>query len=416
MPGEGKGYEHNKGSYSIKAGWIIDGTGAPALRDVPLEIEKGKIVSVGKTESLPPGGADIKDYSRCTILPALVDCHVHLAMSGTEDPGFRQRQLGASFEEIKPVIAENLREHLNHGVIALRDGGDHRGHTFRFKKELINNNKISVPYINSGKAWHAKGRYGRRIGRSPAQGVSLARSVLNESGGTDHIKIIHSGLNSLTTYGLESFPQFDLEQLREAVETGNRLGLKTMVHANGKEAVRTAIEAGCHSIEHGFFMGDENLKRMAEKDVIWVPTLVPMAAYQRIAHLAGRPEGDMAKRNLDHQIQQVSGGMDYGVTIAAGTDAGCPGVFHGRAVGEEIGLLMSAGLSLEKAVQCATSHGAKLLDMEDTSGRIIPGMPASFIVVPGGPDSFTVSIFSPRAVYVEGVPISRDTSLDIYTV
>lgn len=385
----------------------MDGTGAPVLPDALLEIKKGKIVSAGKTGSLSPGGMDIKDYSHCTILPAFVDCHVHLAMSGTEVPDARQRQLRAPFEKIRRVIAGNLQEQLNHGVIAVRDGGDRQGHTLRYKRECLNNQEISVPYLQAGKAWHAAGRYGRLIGRSPAPGLSLAQSILNEPGEVAHIKVIHSGLNSLTNYGLETPPQFEPGQLHEAVQAGKTLGLKTMVHANGKEAVRTAIEAGCHSIEHGFFMGDENLKRMAEKGVAWVPTLVPMDAYHRIKHLSGNPEGDIAKRNLDHQIQQVSRGMDYGVIIAAGTDAGSPGVFHGRALGEEIRLLMSAGLSPEKAVQCATFNGARLLDMENTIGRITRGMPATFMVVKGGPDQFPASFISPRAVYVEGIPLRK---------
>ena len=391
----------------IKAGWFVDGTGGPILKDVLLEIKKGKIASIGKIESFPLVEEDVMDYSRCTVLPLFIDCHVHLAMSGTEDPEFRQQQLRASFTEIRGVIAKNLQEQFDHGVIALRDGGDRSGYTLRYKGEFLIHDEISVPYVSAGKAWHAEGRYGGLIGRPPVHGSSLSASILKETVHMDHIKIINSGLNSLTCYGLETPPQFDIEPLREAISMGKDRGLSTMVHANGREAVRAAIEAGCHSIEHGFFMGDENLRRLRDHDIVWVPTIFTMETLSRIMMKQGDKSAEIAKKNLEHQINQVSRAVDYGVVIAAGTDSGSPGVHHGAAIAEEIRMLISAGLSLEKAIQCATCNGSVLLNVQGQTGRLIPGMPASFVVTRGGTDCMPGALNSPLSIWVHGKQVKQ---------
>ncbi|MBW1912511.1 MAG: amidohydrolase family protein, partial [Deltaproteobacteria bacterium] len=227
------------------------------------------------------------------------------------------------------------------------------------------------------------------------------QSILRDHKGIDYIKIVQSGLNSLTRFGMESSPQFDQEELREAVRVGERMGLGVMVHANGRLPVRSAIEAGCNSIEHGFFMGDENLAMMAEKRIVWVPTVFTMEACSRIFR-HGSIEYDTARRNLEHQLSQIFRALDYGVLIAAGTDSGSPGVHHGLALVEEIRLFISAGLSLVAAIRCATSNGARLLGLEGEAGTLKQGMPATFVVIKGGPEGLPGSLEFPEAVYVRG--------------
>ena len=97
----------------------------------------------------------------------------------------------------------------------------------------------------------------------------------------DHIKIVNSGLNSLKEFGKETLPQFGAEELSDVVKIAGKCGRRVMVHANGKKPVAAALAAGCNSIEHGFFMGVENLKIMAEKGIVWVPTACTMKAYRR---------------------------------------------------------------------------------------------------------------------------------------
>jgi len=386
------------------AGWLVDGRGTPSLEEILLEIRGGLIASIRRRAPEDRKSADLLDLSRFTLIPGLIDSHVHLALSGTEDGEARRHQLAASFEEIRGVISGHLREQLGCGVVALRDGGDYGGHVLRYRQEPPPDAEKRITVRTAGWGWHAPGRYGRLVGRAPMGGQTLAQAILMGSRGIDHVKIVNSGLNSLSDFGAETPPQFTMEELEEAVKAARSMGLKTMVHANGKRPVRLAIEAGCDSIEHGYFMGHENLKRMAEKRITWVPTASPMAAYARSAGTA-RPAVEIALRNLDHQLDQIRAAEVYGVPIAVGTDAGSAGVHHGQAIREELRLLVRAGLSIEKAVQCATSAGAELLGIGDGAGRLSPGSPATFIVARGGPEELLDGLESPAGSFIMGEPV-----------
>jgi imidazolonepropionase-like amidohydrolase len=385
----------------ILAGWLIDGTGARALKDVALEISEGYISAIRKMLPGDRARTDVTDYSQCTLLPVLVDSHVHLFMSGTEDPSLRKLQCQASYSEAKSTIKRHIQEHLASGILAVRDGGDHGGYTGRYKEEGRNREDSPLKLMVAGKAWHALFRYGRLLGRTPILGQSLAQSVSKTWKGVDHVKIVNSGLNSLRSFGKETSPQFDLADLAEAAERVHRVGLKLMVHANGELPVRMAIEAGCDSIEHGFFMGRENLMRIAEKGIFWVPTAFTMGAY---AHGSdpGRKESEVARRNLEHQLEQLRVAEECGVRIALGTDAGSAGVNHGKAVAEEMKVFISAGLTLEKTIQCASSRGAELLNLKNTMGTLAPGQPSSFLAVRGRPDRLPDSLNELIGMYTKG--------------
>jgi len=395
----------SKGSFFIAAGWLIDGTGGPIRSDVLIEIENGFISTINKMMPADMHNRHFVDLTRCTLLPGLIDSHVHLTISGTEDPEGRQDQLTASFETLEGVIDKHLRSHVSRGVVALRDGGDRGGYTLHYKSSCLPHAGIPIRLKSAGRAWHAPGRYGKLIGRPPVEGHTLGQSILMQPEPVDHLKIVNSGLNSLATFGRETPSQFDPDELKGAVQAGRELGLKTMVHANGQEAVAVAIEAGCHSIEHGFFMGEKNLIRMAERDVTWVPTAFTMNAYARMPG-SHRRESEVAQKNLDHQLDQIRKSLEYGVRIAVGTDAGSPGVHHGQAIREEIRLLVSAGLSLERAIQCATSNGADLLGLENEVGRILPGMPATFLATRGKPDRLPESLDSLERIYIDGILVN----------
>jgi len=347
------------------------------------------------------------DLSNHTILPGLTDSHVHLAISGTLDPVIRKKQVNDEYIDAKKRIEKHLVDFIKHGVTAVRDGGDHKGHVFYYKAKTHGEDEEKIIVKTPKTAWHAAGRYGKLLGRTPDYGTDLSRAIFNShEAGIDHIKIINSGINSLKTFGKETPPHFNIDELKRAVNVGNDLGLKTMVHANGYEPVQIALESGCHSIEHGFFMGDENLKRMAETGVVWVPTICTMKAYMEYLS-DGILEYDVAKRNLYHQIEQVKKAIEYGVTIALGTDSGSPGVYHGLSVIDEMKLLMEAGLSREKAVQCGTLNAFKLSNNGDMGGKIITGMPATFLAAKGGPENLPESLHNVGEVWIRGKKLSE---------
>ncbi len=396
-------------SLIIFANRLIDGTGGHIRKDVLLEVNNGLISALKDSPDFDPNGPDTRVLSTGTIIPGLIDSHVHLFMSGTSDQVIRQQQLDATFEGIKDVILKHLKQQLAHGIIAVRDGGDYAGHTLRYKKEILPSIDLPIILRSAGKAWHARGRYGKLIGSPPLEENTLAQSIAKDNTNIDHLKVVNSGLNSLTEFGKITQPQFSLDQLKSAFQTAVDLGLRVMVHANGELPVRLAIEAGCHSIEHGFFMGRDNLKKMAEKQITWVPTACTMKAYHDTLD-SGSREKDISLKNLDHQLEQISLAIEYDVPIAVGTDCGSLGVHHGSALKDELGLLMQAGMSLEKVVRCATRNGAKALGLEDGFGILAVGMPATFVAVKEDPSFIPKSLDKPERIYVNGKAYTRENN------
>lgn len=383
----------------IKAGWLVDGTGSPARRDMLLTVEEGRFIAIKHDDHHQIMNKNILDFSFYTIIPMLLDCHAHLFLSGIDNINERKKQINAKYSEIIPTIEKHIKNHLSCGVIAVRDGGDWAGHTLRFKMENRLPLDVPVHLMAAGRAWHAPGRYGRIMGRPPLEGMDLAGSILKEKPGMDHVKVINSGINSLTTFGNQTRPQFLPVDLQRAIKEANKMGLPVMAHANGKEPVQQSLMAGCSSIEHGFFMGRESLLKMAELGITWVPTACTMSAYAR-ALPKGAKEAEVAQKNLEHQLDQIRIGMGLGVSMAVGTDSGSLGVHHGFSVSEEISLFIEAGMSVEGAIRCATLNGARLLGLENCCGTIKSGMPATFIVLEGRPENIINSIKTPFKIYI----------------
>lgn len=391
------------GTARILAGWLIDGSGGPIRADVRVDVDDGRVAAAGPWESGIPADSfrPLLDFSDCTLLPPLIDAHVHLFMSATGDPEVRRKQLDASCDALRPTMIDHLRMFAESGVIAVRDGGDYGGYALRFRDERSPHEPVRLRA--AGRAWRTDGRYGRLIGRPVPDGRTLAEAIRDDPDPADHVKLVNSGVNSLKTFGHPTPPQFSPQALRMAVAAARERGRPVMVHCNGEEPVRGAVEAGCDSVEHGFFMGAENLDRMAERGTIWVPTAVTMRAYANTLP-EGSPEAEIAHRTFEHQRSQIQRARELGVAVAAGTDAGSLGVEHGRAVVWEMGILTEAGFSLAEAVRCATENGARLLGYPDL-GRIAPGRPARFLAVEGGPETVLANLGRKRFVRDSAAPV-----------
>ncbi len=383
--------------YALKAGWLIDGTGTPAQQNVVIHIDQGTIAGLDTEANQDLLPKSVLDFSGHTVIPGLVDSHVHLAMSGATDPIIRENQLFASYEKALPVIKRHMDEHLACGVVAIRDGGDWGGHALQFSRE---HSQHPVVAKCAGKAWRGQNRYGKLVGRAPQDGQSLAQAISENAESPDFIKIVGSGLNSLLDFGKQTTPQFSLKELAQAVEVAKKMGLDTMVHANGEIPVQIALEAGCQSIEHGFFMGRDNLERMAQSGTMWVPTAVTMESYARSLP-SGDPKAIGALKNLDHQLEQISLARKLGVTLAVGTDAGSTGVHHGRALSQEMALFVKAGFLLEESLKAATYSGSQLIGRSD-SGVLTTGQIATLVVVKGSPHELLQNLNDPVAVIVDG--------------
>ncbi|MGB3210991.1 MAG: amidohydrolase family protein [Desulforhopalus sp.] len=387
----------------ILAGWLIDGSGGSIQEKVLLKIVDGRFAAIQQYSSdAVPESIQITDLSHCTILPPLVDSHVHLFMSGTTEKKTRDWQLVAGYDELRPVIGRHIHYLFSHGVLAVRDGGDRGGCALRYRSEKEMHKEIILKA--SGRAWHKEGRYGGLIGRSIGEKDTLVTEYSKDNDAVDQVKLVNSGLNSLKSFGHETRPQFTQEQIAEIVAAAERQGRKVMVHANGRQPVRRAVEAGCHSIEHGYFMGKENLELMAEKGTFWVPTLFTMKAYGlHINHAQAGADPQVIAKNLNHQIEQLALAREMGVQVALGTDAGSLGVLHGESMVEEMKLFKKAGYSFAETVQCATQNGARLLGIDDF-GLIATGKTATFLVARGAPAQLPRKLSYLEAIYLNGAP------------
>ncbi len=211
----------------LLAGSLIDGSGGPIQEKVLLKIVDGRFAAIDKYS--PADGLDpalITDLSHCTVLPPLVDSHVHLFMSGSTDKQTRERQLTAGYDELRPVIARHLQDLFSHGVLAVRDGGDKGGYALTYRQTKEMHPEIILKVV--GRAWHAEGRYGGLIGRFPSDGMNLVEAFARQSEAVDQVKLVNSGFNSLKVFGQETEPQFSTAELaagrrgcRRSREEGN---------------------------------------------------------------------------------------------------------------------------------------------------------------------------------------------------
>lgn len=387
------------GGFTLFAGWLIDGSGSPPQQNVRLEIEEGLVRAIRgfkPIEPLPAVEGCVLDCRDCTVIPPLVDSHVHLAFDGLA-PG--RALLSPAAAEAR--VRQNVLRLMARGVFAVRDAGDAGGLGLSFAQRAEAGTPFRV--LSAGKAFYRPGRYGAILGRALPPGVSPAAQLEGDAEVRQAIKVVNSGLNSLAEFGRQTPPQFSAEELSALVRASARRGLPVLVHANGVEPVAAAVRAGVRSIEHGFFMGRENLVALADAAIFWVPTVVPMHACAEKSPPGSR-EAEVARRTLDHQLEQLRHARALGVKVALGTDAGSPGVVHGDAVGEELRLLMEAGFPVGEAVAAATAVGAELCGFG--GGRLSAGTEASLLVLEGGPEKLPGSLRRIRGVFLAGAELS----------
>lgn len=388
------------------AEWLIDGSGSPIQKKILLTVEDGIITEMVEVEGDAANlQKDFVDFSYCTILPPLIDCHAHLALSGCVDSESRKEQLLFDYESAEKLIQQNLHYHLSHGVFAVRDAGDKNGYVSTFCSLHGNVRELRTTIKSSGCAWYRQGHYGSSLGKVVDREIDQKLTQHENSG--DFIKIINSGVNSLQEFAKETKSQFSAEELSQIVELGNAQGKPVMVHANGKGPVKNAIDAGCSSIEHGFFMGDENLKMMAKEGIVWVPTVYAMQACgENIEGSDHLNDKKVAGQTVENQLQQLAKARQLGVSVAVGTDSGSIGVRHGESLVLEMKMLLHAGYSLVEAVCCATRNGARLLGMDDI-GHLKVGKPATFIVARATPAMLIRKLAYLEAMYNEGREVFR---------
>lgn len=392
--------------YTVFSGvQIIPGTPKDVIPRGCLVMEEGRITVVGREgEVAIPQGANVIHLPGQTLLPGLMDSHVHIMLDASADSMTQLVQETPVFSTVKAI--HHLKETLLAGITTIRDLGGRDFMELELGRAMKEGLLMGPQILGAGKVITMTGGHGHPIGRE-ADGVDDLRRAAREQlkAGAHVIKVMATG--GILTRGVEpGASQLTQEEMRGAIEEAHKAGRKAATHAQGRAGIRDAVLAGIDSVEHGFFLDEELIELMLKKDVFLVPTLV--APYSILQHGTGRgiPSFVVEKTEKIHRIHQQSFSMAVkaGVKIAMGTDAGTPFNEHGKNL-KELELMIKAGMDPLSAINSASQRGAQLLGIIDERGTLEPGKAADLLLLKGDPLTDPQAFYAVQEVYQEGRPV-----------
>jgi len=396
-------------------GAVFDGTGsAPSSADVL--VEDGLIVDVGS-------GFDADDEVDCagtTVLPGLIDSHVHVLFSGVNVLRMMQTPFSYPFYE----AVHNLRTTLDTGITNVRDAsGADLGVAQALRDGLIAGPRmqISISMVSQtgghGDGWQPCGAVMPLLASHPGRpstivdGAGDMRRVVRElvRAGADVIKVATSG-GVLSPRDDPRHGHFRDAEIAVLVEEATAAGLFVMAHAQATDGIKVAIRNGIRSIEHGIYLDDQAIEMMLQAGTWLVPTLsAPRAVITMADSGVPMPAAVISKARmvLESHDDSVGRAITAGVKIAMGTDSGVGP--HGDNL-SELGLMAKLGMSALGAWHASTASAAELLGISDEFGTLEPGKRADLLVLEGSASDLVDLRDRVRAVYQDGVLVDGDRS------
>ncbi len=368
-----------------------------------LNVESGNIMSPGEVlvsgstivevaaKVTRPPGAEIIDLGDATLLPGLIDAHVHLFLHpGAED--LQTVQESVPQRTIMAILA--ARDDLFAGFTAERDmGTEGAGSADTAIRNAINQGQIPGPRMRiSGNAVNILGGHEDAIGYNPEQHVLPNATYANNASelvtvireqfkeGADFIKIYETGADSVTGGQLSTPFQYTEDELTTAVREAARTGNRVAVHATGEPGTLYAARAGVASVDHADQISDETMRIMREKQIFAVPTFTISEYFAD--HAATAEIAKHERQLLELHASEFKRQLAAGVPIAMGSDVG---PFPHGTQAREFVLMVKYGMSPLAAIQSGTVNGAKLLGWQDKIGVLKPGYAADIVAVPGNP-------------------------------
>ena len=381
---------------TLTNGRLIDGTGREPIEKTAIIIDGNRIKRVEPVSSYPDK-TNVIDLRGLTVMPGLIDCHLHLGGLTVDQPG---KAIGkVSFIDMASFFWDYLRKYahrrrlaIENGVTTIRSAGDHYPHIIRLRDKIASD-KLSGPRIFApGPTITAPGGHpagtiykgNRYIIENAVRQIADVNSAREEvkrlvEGGVDCIKAIYSDINPMDV--AHKVPRLSLSVLEAIADEAHQHNLSLMVHTGSPKETTDAVKVGADSIEHGILPGadstefeDNLVTMMLDKGTFFVPTLAIAWAYKE-----AYPDVFSGLKKTFKKLHSA------GVNIAAGTDSGTPGVVIGKGLHKELELMVEAGISPLEAIMAGTRNAANNLGKASGLGTIEPGKLADIIAVSGDP-------------------------------
>jgi imidazolonepropionase-like amidohydrolase len=386
------GAQQTKGSSSVvlHAARLLDVATGEVIAPGEVWVEGDRIRSVGKSIEHPQG-AKVVDLGDVTLMPGLIDAHVHLFLH----PGAEDLQTVEESVPWRVILAEQAaKDDLMAGYTAERDMGTEGAASADTSiRRAIDEGLISGPRLRvSGNAIDILGGHEDANRYNPAQHVLSNADYANSAEqlvevmreqhkeGSDFAKIYETGPDKMIDDVLRTPYQYTADQLRAAVEEAHRLGTVVAVHAMGEPGTLYAAQAGVASIDHATQLSDETIRLMKEKGIFAVPTFAIFEYFATHRESQDQAAGEAAM--LDYKIAQFKKQLAAGVQYAVGSDVG---PFPHGTQAREMVLMVQYGMKPLAVLQADLLHGAKLLGWEGQIGDLKPGYLADVIAVKGNP-------------------------------
>ena len=383
---------------AIRAGTLIDGSGAAPVRNAVILVQGDRITAVGANVQVP-AGATVIDLSGATVLPGFIDAHVHLASHTIGDGDWQHAGLTEMPSQLALLGAAHAQQTLEAGFTTVRVVGTGSFSDIALRN-AINAGWIPGPRIlGAGVSFGIRG--GHCDGTNGLQPWALGREAGVESGVADGVEEVRNAVRYAVKYGADvikicatggvlsltdsvGVQQYTEEEMRAIVETAAQLDRRVAAHAHGTAGIKAAVRAGVTSIEHGSILDAEAVTLMKQRGTWLVPTLLAGFTVESLA-TAGRLPPPIAAKALviaPRMHNSFKMAVDGGVKIALGTDAGV--MRHGTNA-REFALMVRYGMTPMQAIVAGTSGGATLLGLERDIGTIAVGKRADIVAVQGNP-------------------------------
>ena len=389
----------NSKSILLREASLIDGVSETNRGPVDVLVEDGSIRRIGRIN--PSTDMTVVDAAGLTLLPGLIDTHVHICLDGSLDPIGHLRGEPSCTTLLKAV--KNAAQCLDRGVTTVRDLGGPAGLPLALR-DAIGQGVVPGPTIlTAGQVVTTTGGHCYFMGHEADDAAGARKAARIEmKAGVDWIKVMATG-GELTPGSGSDVAQYDVDELEMVVADAHARGRRVATHAHGLAGIRNSVNAGVDSIEHGTFVDRDTLVVMRDRGTWWVPTMTPA---RMILEEPGRrvvPEERLtrADRNWSARRHAVIEGIGLGVRTAAGTDAGVTLTGHGW-VAIEIETFHDLGMDPMQAIWTGTRLAAELIGIDGRVGTIQAGKQADLILVEGDPLSDLSRLREPLLVMKAG--------------